>query len=146
MRIIRFLFFGGTAAFLNVVLMYGLVDLLEWNSIVLRNLANVISVELSLLYSYVVYRLFVWNDLETPFRESLPAQLLRYHGSAGVAIVTRWFLLFPILDLVGLNHLINTVIGALVSCFLNYTFSSRFVFVPSENTESVGNEPSIVNH
>jgi dolichol-phosphate mannosyltransferase len=141
MRIIRFLFFGGTAALLNVVLMYGLVDLLEWNSIVQRNLANVISVELSLLYSYAVYRLFVWNDLGTPFRESLSRQLLRYHGSAGAAIVTRWFLLFPILDLFGLNHLINTVIGALVSCFLNYALSSRYVFVPAETAGStVGNQ------
>lgn len=137
MRIIRFLFFGGTAALLNVAFMYGFVDLLEWNSIVLRNLANVISVELSLLYSYFVYRLFVWNDLGTPFRESLRRQLFRYHGSAGVAIVTRWFLLFPVLDLFGLNHLINTVIGALVSSVLNYVLSSRYVFVPAETAGPV---------
>ena len=125
----RFLFFGGSAAALNVVLIWAMVDLLKWNTVIWRNLANVASVELSLLYSYVVYRVFVWNDLTGSFRESIPLQLLKYHGSAGAAIVTRWFLLFPLLDLAGTNYLLNTVIGAAVSCVLNFVLSSRFVFV-----------------
>ena len=127
-RLVRFLFFGGSAAAVNVALMYGFIDWLGWNTVVLRNLANVISVELSLLYSYVVYRLFVWNEPGARFQEPLPKQLLRYHGSAGAAILIRWVLLFPLLDFLGVHHLINTIIGALGSCVINYLLASRYVF------------------
>ncbi len=108
--------------------MYVLVDLCSWNSVALRNLANVVSIELSLLYSFVVYRLFVWNDPGSTFRQTLSQQLFRYHGSAGATLIVRSFLLFPILDYFGVNHLINTVFGALGSCLLNYSLASRYVF------------------
>ena len=134
-RLFRFLMFGGSAAAVNVVLMYVLVNLCDWNSIALRNLANVISVELSLIYSFVVYRLFVWNESGSTFRQTVSQQLVRYHGSAGAAIVVRAFLLFPALDYVGVNHLINTVIGALCSCLLNYTLASRYVFASEKSSQ-----------
>ncbi len=128
-RLLRFLFFGGTAAAVNIVLMYLLVSVADWNTPRWRNLANVISVEISLLYSYAVYRLFVWKPAaDQHYRERLASQVIRYHGSAGAAVLARWLFVFPVLDWLGVNYVINTIFGALLSCFLNFFLSSRFVF------------------
>ena len=137
-RFLRFLFFGGSAALLNVVLMYGLVDVLGWDTWALRNAANVVSVELSLLYSFVVYRHFVWNSQQGEFQRSPLRQLVWYHGSAGLAVLTRWLILFPGLDILGVNHLVNTIFGAALSCVLNYVLSSRFVFMIDEGCNEPG--------
>lgn len=127
-RIVRFLFLGGSAAAVNLLLMALLVDLLGWDSSLGRNLANVVSLEVSLVYSFFVYRRFVWNDSDSAHNRSTGLLLLRYHGSAGTAILTRSLILFPVLDFFGLHHLLNTLLGAITSCFLNYALSSRFVF------------------
>jgi len=131
-RLFRFLVFGASAAALNVILMLGFVDGLGWNTTLLRNLANIVSVELSLVYSFIVYRLFVWRSADAEYQVPKTQQLFRYHGSAGTAIVTRWLLLFPLLDISGVHHVVNTIVGVGVSCLLNYALSSRFVFTIAE--------------
>ncbi len=131
---LRFLFFGGTAAAVNMALMVLLVDWAHWNTPLWKNLANTLSIELSLLYSFVVYRIFVWNSKDTNFRDGQLLQLVRYHGSAGTAIGLRILLIFPLFDIIGVHHVLNTVFGALVSCALNYFLSNCYVFVPESET------------
>ncbi len=106
--------------------MKGFVDGLGWDSSWTRNLANVFSVELSLVYSFVVYRLFVWDDV-MPHRSAV-TQLVRYHASAGTTILTRWFVLFPVLDALGVDFVWNTILGALAGCALNFAITNRYVF------------------
>ncbi|MBC1258843.1 glycosyltransferase, partial [Trichormus variabilis] len=65
----------------------------------------------------------VWN-----LREVFLRQLPLYHVSAGLAVFTRVFLIFPILDWLQVNYAVNTVIGALLSASINYFISDSFVF------------------
>jgi len=139
-RLFRFFVFGASAAARNVILMLGFVDGLGWNTTLLRNLANVVSVELSLLYSFIVYRLFVWQSADSDYQVPPTQQLFRYHASAGTAIVTRSFLLFPLFDICGVHHVANTIVGVGVSCLLNYALSSRFVFTIAEAEAGVESE------
>jgi dolichol-phosphate mannosyltransferase len=48
--------------------------------------------------------------------------------SAGSAIITRIFIVFPILDWLGVNYAVNTLIGILVGASINYLLSDNLVF------------------
>ncbi len=133
-KLLKFLFFGGTAAAVNVALMIVFVDILGWNTALLRNAGNVVSTELSLLYSFVAYRFFVWTGTKAAFESSMGRQLLNYHFSAGSAIVARWLVLFPVMDSLGVHYAVNTILGAGLSCVLNYVLSNRYVFKASNPT------------
>lgn len=135
-RAVRFLFGGGAAAAFNILLMFGFIELANWNTLILRNAANLISIELSLLFSFVIYRTWVWSGGNWQIRDVLLRQLPLYHLSAGTAILLRVFVIFPSLDWLGVSYAVNTLIGVFVSAILNYILSDRLVFRPSDQADS----------
>lgn len=129
-RVFKFLLGGGVAAALNLLLISIMIELLGFDTPILRNIANVVSVELSLLFSFFVYRIWVWPGGTWTIREVLWRQLPLYHVSAGSAVITRVLILFPILDVLGINYAINTLVGVFFSAVINYIISDRLVFRP----------------
>jgi dolichol-phosphate mannosyltransferase len=127
-KVLKFLVGGGVAALINVLLIYYLIEKLGFNTPVLRNVANGVSIELSLLASFFIYRIWVWPGGIWTLREVLWRQIPLYHVSAGSAVVARIFVIFPVLDWLGVNYAINTLIGVLVSAGINYVISDRLVF------------------
>ncbi|MDZ8078386.1 MAG: glycosyltransferase [Nostoc sp. SerVER01] len=127
-KILKFLLGGGLAAALNLILIYLIIEKLGFNTAFLRNIANVVSIEVSLIFSFFIYRSWVWTGGVWNLREVFLRQLPLYHVSAGAAVIVRVFLIFPILDWLKVNYGINTIIGALVSASINYLISDRFVF------------------
>ena len=128
-RIFKFFLGGSIAAALNLLLMGAMIEILEFDTHFLRNIANVVSIELSLLFSFFVYRIWVWSGGNWTIREVLLRQLPLYHVSAGTAVITR-ILIFPIFDWLGVNYAINTLVGVLLNAVLNYVISDRLVFRP----------------
>jgi dolichol-phosphate mannosyltransferase len=126
-RILRFLVGGGSAAALNLVLAYIAVDLLGFRSGLQQNYVNFAAMEISLVYSFFVYRAFVWKDKGTSLNRVLLRQLPLYHLSAGVGLLSRT-LLFPILQIVGLNYLLNILVGIMAGAAVNYMLTDRYVF------------------
>lgn len=140
-RLFKFIIGGGVAALFNLLLIFVLIDLLRFNTPFLRNVANAVSIELSLLFSFFVYRIWVWPGGNWTVREVLWRQLPLYHVSAGASVITRILILFPFLDWLGVNYGINTLVGVLLSAVLNYVISDRLVFRsqakhPSHQSES----------
>ena len=127
-RIFKFLSGGGIAAAFNLLLISVMVELLGLNTPILRNVANAVSIELSLLLSFFIYRIWVWPGGSWNVRVVFSRQLPLYHISAGSAVITRIFLMFPILDWLGINYAINTLIGILVGASINYILSDSLVF------------------
>jgi len=127
-RVLKFLIGGGVAAVLNLVLIFWLIDKLGFNTPLLRNIANVISIELSLVASFFIYRIWVWPGGVWSIREIVLRQLPLYHLAAGVAVLCRIFLIFPVLDWWKVDYVINTLIGVIISATLNYLISDRLVF------------------
>ena len=146
-RIVRFLIGGAIAAAFNLGLIFLLIEKLGFNTPVLRNLANVISIELSLIFSFFIYRFFVWTGGVWDAKEVLFKQLPLYHLSAGVAIIIRIFAIFPLLDWLRVNYAVNTLIGVLTSATLNYLISDRLVFKSKSQLSDIhspeGLEPSL---
>ncbi|MFK8186544.1 MAG: glycosyltransferase [Phormidesmis sp.] len=135
-RAIRFLIGGGIAALFNLLLIALLIEQLGFKTSLLRSIANFIAMECSLLLSFVIYRKWVWPGGNWSIRHVLLRQLPLYHVSAGLAIITRTFLVFPLLDWLGVSYGINTILGALLSAIINYTMSDRLVFTSPGDSKS----------
>jgi dolichol-phosphate mannosyltransferase len=112
---------------LNLTLAYIGVDLLGFSSKLQQNYVNFVAMEISLVYSFFVYRSFVWRDRTRSASRVLLRQLPLYHLSAGAGVLTR-ILLFPILQIVGLHYLLNIIVGIMAGASVNYTLTNRYVF------------------
>ncbi|QIR38004.1 glycosyltransferase [Tolypothrix sp. PCC 7910] len=130
-KVFKFIVGGGIAAFINLLLIFALIEWIGFNTPTLRNIANALSIELSLLASFFIYRIWVWTGGAWTFREVLWRQIPLYHVSAGAAVIVRIFILFPLLDWLKVDYKINTLVGVLVSATLNYIISDRLVFKTS---------------
>jgi len=104
----RYLICGVVTAAFNVLLIYSLIEILRLNTPVLRNIANVLSIEISLLFSFFVYKIWVWAGGTWKIKKVLLYQLPLYHVSAGISVLARTLILFPILDWLGVKYSINT--------------------------------------
>lgn len=127
-RIPRFLICGGSAAALNLLLAYVGVDLLGFRSDLQQNYVNFVAMETSLIYSFFVYRAFVWKDKGSSTSRILFRQIPIYHLSAGAGLLSRTFIFFPLLQLTGLYYLLNITIGILAGAVVNYLLTDRYVF------------------
>ncbi|OCR02056.1 glycosyl transferase [Oscillatoriales cyanobacterium USR001] len=127
-KLFKFLIGGGVAAIINLLLIFLMIEKLGFDTPALRNIANVVSIEISLLASFFIYRIWVWPGGSWTFREVLWRQIPLYHLSAGTAVIARIFIVFPLLDWLKVNYAINTLVGVLLSATLNYLISDRFVF------------------
>ena len=123
---------GGIAAVFNLLLIYILIERLGLDTATLRNVANIIAIELSLIFSFFVYRIWVWPGGVWRVSSILFKQLPLYHLSAGTAILLRILIVFPLLDKLGVSYGINTLIGILVNAIINYIISDRLVFKDNE--------------
>ncbi|XGB41654.1 MAG: glycosyltransferase [Nodosilinea sp. LVE1205-7] len=134
-RIFKFILGGGLAAAINLLLIIALIEWLGFNTPSLRAIANAISIEISLLASFFIYRTWVWTGGVWTIKEIWLRQIPLYHISAGMAVISRIFILFPFFDWLGVNYTINTLIGVIVSAVLNYLISDRLVFKPRDIEE-----------
>lgn len=142
-RIFRFIVGGGVAAAFNLLLIFLLIHEMNFSTPFLRNIANLISIELSLLLSFFIYRIWVWNGGSWIVKDVLLRQLPLYHISASTAVFVRIFIVFPMLDWLGVNYGINTLIGVVLSASLNYLVSDKLVF--KRQAEQQSNEPILGN-
>ena len=127
-RAVKFMLGGGISALFNLVLIYIMIEQMGFNTPVLRNVANVISIELSLIFSFFIYRMWVWTGGTWKISEVLQKQLPLYHLAAGSAVATRVLVVFPLLDWLGISYSVNTLVGIVLSATLNYVISDRLVF------------------
>ena len=135
-RVFRFLIGGASAATLNLLLAYIGVDLLGFRSELQQNYVNFAAMETSLVYSFFVYRAFVWKDKVSSTSRVVFRQIPLYHLSAGAGLLSRTFLFFPLLQYIGLHYLPNIAIGILAGASVNYMLTDRYVFrnLPSEDS------------
>ncbi|MGP1373665.1 MAG: GtrA family protein [Almyronema sp.] len=125
---IRFLICGGITAAFNLVAIAALVALFSATTPLLRNLANITAIEISLLFSFWVYRLGVWPQASWQLKPVLLYQLPVYHLSAAFVILARSFLIFPLLDWLGVHYLLNTLIGIALGAGLTYFLGDQVIF------------------
>ena len=77
-RIRKFLIVGFSAAALNLGLMMLFVELLGFTSFSLKNIANILSMEISIAFNFTLSRLWTWDD--APKRQGRGLALLTRQG------------------------------------------------------------------
>ena len=83
-RTFRFLLGGGISALVNLLLIYIMIEKAGFNTPLLRSIANVVSIELSLIFSFFIYRSWVWTGGTWKISEVFGKQLPLYHLAAGI--------------------------------------------------------------
>lgn len=135
-RSLRFLLGGGVAALFNLLLITVLIEHFGFDTPWLRNVANIVAIELSLLLSFVIYRKWVWPGGSRRLKSLLFRQLPLYHLAAGLAVLLR-VLLFPLLDHWRVSYAVNTLVGILLSAAINYVLSDRLVFTDRQGAQAL---------
>jgi len=133
-KIFRFLIAGGIAFLINLFLIYWFIDDLGFNTPFLKNVANAISIEISLIASFFIYRIWVWTGGDWTIRDVILIQLPLYHLSAGLAVLLRVFFIFPFLNWLKISPGVNTMIGVLLGASINYVASDSLIFKPKNKT------------
>ncbi len=127
-KAVRFLICGAMTAAFNVVVLAAIIQIFGIQTPWLRNVANICSIEISVLFSFFAYRAWVWSADESTLPEMLLRQMPLYHLSVSISTLGRILILFPLCDWLGMHYVINTVVGILLGSVVNYKISDRWVF------------------
>jgi dolichol-phosphate mannosyltransferase len=126
-RIMKFLLVGSSAAAVNFLSITILIELLGFQTYLLKNVANILAIEISTLYNFSVSRLWTWRDAPRKQGKSLIAQFISYNLAALTGIALR-ALLFPILEKCGVFYLFNVAIGIGMAATIDFILFDKLVF------------------
>jgi dolichol-phosphate mannosyltransferase len=126
-RVKKFLLVGGSAAIVNLGVMSLLVELLGFKGYYLRNLANILSIEISVLFAFVLNRQWTWKDAIKKRGQKLIGQFIIYNSAVLIGILLR-IALFAILELTGLFYLLNVSLGIGAAAIVDYMLYDKVVF------------------
>ena len=139
-RIMKFLLVGSSAAAVNFLSITILIELLGFQSYSLKNVANILAIEISTLYNFSVSRLWTWGDAPRKQGKSLIAQFISYNLAALTGIAFR-AILFPILEKCGVFYLFNVAIGIGLAATIDFILFDKLVFRRGHQKEACEKYP-----
>jgi len=126
-RVKRFLIIGSSAAFVNFLLMILFVEVFWFKTYFLKNLANVLSIESSVFYNFVLSRLWTWIDAPKKQGKSLMVQFLSFNLAALTGMSMR-VIVFAILEKWGVFYLLNVAFGIGLVATVDFILYDKLVF------------------
>lgn len=107
--------------------MYVLVQFFGFSTVILENVANAVSMEISILYNFILSRHWTWSDAIREEGMALFKQLASFHAVIATTAVLR-LVLFPLLQVTGIHYLLNTAIGIGCAAAINYFLYDSWIF------------------
>lgn len=126
-RLKRFLIVGLSAAIVNFALMIFFVEVLSFNTYILKNIANAISIEVSVFFNFRLSRIWTWGDTPKRQGKGLVSQFIFFNLAASTGILVR-VIIFAILDKIGVYYLINVFFGIGVASIVNFILYDKLIF------------------
>ena len=126
-RIKKFLIVGCSAAVVNFLLIAIFVELFGLKSYFLKNLANILAIEMSAVYNFSISRLWTWKDAPKKQCKSLLGQFISFNLALLAGIVLR-VILFAVFEKWGVFYLLNVAIGIGIAAFVGFILYDKFVF------------------
>lgn len=126
-RLKRFLIVGSSAAIVNFALMIFFVEVLSFNTYVLKNIANVISIEFSVFYNFLLSRVWTWGDAPKRQGKGLVSQFIFFNLAALTGIIIR-IIVFAVLDKLGVFYIINVFWGIGVAATIDFILYDKLIF------------------
>ena len=126
-RIKKFILVGGSAAVVNLGLMALLVELFGFEGYFFKNLANLISMETSILYAFICNRIWTWYDAPKKEGKKLVGQFFLFNLAVLAGVLVR-IGLFALFEFYGLFYLLNVTLGIGVAAILDFILYDKIVF------------------
>jgi len=126
-RLKRFIIVGSSAAIVNFAFMIFFVEALFFNTYLLKNIANLISIEVSVFFNYLLSRIWTWDDALKRKGKGLIAQFIYFNLVALTGIFVR-LIIFAILDKLGVFYLVNVFCGIGIASILNFILYDKLIF------------------
>jgi dolichol-phosphate mannosyltransferase len=123
----KFLIVSGSAVVINLLLLFLMVRYWGFNTLLRENAANIISMELSIIYNFFMSRAFTWSDRDKEKGIKLFIQIVKFHVAIGITLLFR-AALFPILQQFGIFYIINAAIGIALAAIFNFLIYDAFIF------------------
>tara|TARA_X000000368_G_scaffold402148_1_gene375778 strand:+ start:14096 stop:14518 length:423 start_codon:yes stop_codon:yes gene_type:complete len=126
-KLFKFFIVGFSLAILNLVLMYLLVDILKFQGVLEKNLANAIVIEIGIILSFLLNKNWTWKNVTYNSQENIFFQLFKFHTVVGSTGVLR-LILFAFFQLYNLNYLLNTLLCIIIASIFNFILYDLRVF------------------
>ena len=122
-RFIRYCMMGIIVALTQLITISIFIEKCQLNNYLGENIANFISIEISLIMAFFLHRYFSWRKNV----EHLLKQLITFHLVSLISVLLR-IVIFGILSMLRVPYLFNSVIGILIAVLINFLGYDRFVF------------------
>ena len=126
-RIMKFLIVGCSAAIVNFLLITIFIELFGFKGYFLKNLANILAIEMSAVYNFSISRLWTWKDTPRKQGKSLVAQFISFNAALLAGIILR-VILFAVFEKWGVFYLLNVAIGIGIAACIDFILYDKFVF------------------
>ncbi len=123
----KFLLVSGSAVLLNLLLLFLMIKYMGFNTQVGENVANAVSMELSIIYNFFMSRAITWRERYKEKRGKLFMQILKFQITIGITILFR-IVLFPLLQLWGIFYLLNAAVGIALASVFNFIIYDTLIF------------------
>ena len=123
----KFLIVSGSAVILNFLLLFLMVEYLGFETPLGENVANAISMELSIIYNFFMSRAITWGDRYKEKGSRLLIQIVKFHIAIGITVLFR-LVLFPILQRFGVFYMYNAAIGIALVAVFNFAVYDTLIF------------------
>jgi len=128
----KFVIVSGSAVILNLLLLYLLVQYMQFNTTLGENVANAISMEIAIIYNFLMSRAITWSDRKKEAGHQLFYQLIKFHLTIGITILLR-LVLFFFLQMTSLHYLLNAAIGIALASAINFVAYDTLIFQKKED-------------
>jgi dolichol-phosphate mannosyltransferase len=126
-RIKRFLIVGISAAFVNISIMVLFVEGFGFKTYFLKNLANILSIEVSIIYNFMLSRAWTWSDTPSRKGRDFLGQCVSFHVANLTGLVLR-VVLFAFLEKFAVFYVLNMMFGIVLAAFVSYILYDKIVF------------------
>ena len=134
----RYGFMGILVALSQLLAITGLVEFAGMRGVVGENIANIISIEISIFVGYFLHSRLTWQVWHRGKKWGRWRHLrafISFHGVTFVSAAARVGL-FYILSLTGIVYQLNALIGIIVAIVLNFLGYDRLVFSKSRKSQA----------
>ena len=118
---------GGTTVMLTqIIALIFLVEAVGLKGVKGENLANLISIELSILTGFIIHSNFTWYIHHHRFSQKI-FSFIKFHLVTLVSVFAR-AVMFYSLSLTGMDYKANALLGIILAVVINYIGYDKFVF------------------
>jgi dolichol-phosphate mannosyltransferase len=122
-RFLKFCIVGGSGVFVNLGVLYGLVEFYKMN----ENFAWAIAVVLSIFSNYFLNSLFTYGDKKSEARNESMRRIIIYYLISFLTMILN-FLVYRLIINFGLHYIFGAFVGILAATVLNFILVTKLVW------------------